>query len=139
MSFWDAIALGAVQGATEFLPVSSSGHLVLAQELMGITLPGVVFEVVVHLATLVSILLVYRARVTRLVAGSLRGDRDALRYLGALQDPESLADLAACTVLQDSGSRQALLEIENVEARLRKLIQFLLAEIRQRRKSREHE
>lgn len=64
---------------------------------------------------------------------------DVLRYLGSLQDPESLADLAACTVLQDSGSRQVLLETENVEMRLRKLIHFLLAELRRRRKSKDHE
>jgi len=64
---------------------------------------------------------------------------DVLRYLGSLQDPESLADLAACTVLRDSDSRQVLLETEHVEARLRKLIHFLLAEIQRRRKSRDHE
>ena len=65
--------------------------------------------------------------------------RDTLRYLGSLRDPETLADLAACTVLHNSDSRQTLLEIEDVEARLRKLIQFLLAEIRLRRQSDEHE
>lgn len=84
MTIWEAIVLGIVQGATEFLPVSSSGHLVLTQELMGLELPGVVFEVVVHLATLVSILMVYRARVIRLLVGTVRGDRDTLRYVGLL-------------------------------------------------------
>lgn len=82
MSWWEALILGIVQGATEFLPVSSSGHLVLTQELMGLTLPGVVFEVTVHVATLVSILLVYRDRVTWLLTGTLRGDREAIRYAG---------------------------------------------------------
>lgn len=61
--------------------------------------------------------------------------RDVLKYLGSLQDPDSLADLTACTVLQDSDSRQTLLELEDVEARLRRLLQFLLAEIQLRRKS----
>lgn len=84
MTVWEAVILGIVQGATEFLPVSSSGHLVLTQELMGLRLPGVVFEVAVHVATLVSILLVYRDRVARLVTGSLRGDRESLAYLGQL-------------------------------------------------------
>lgn len=84
MSLWEALVLGVIQGATEFLPVSSSGHLVLGQELMGLAIPGVVFEVAVHVATLVSILVVYRARVTRLVTGSLRGDRASLRYVGLL-------------------------------------------------------
>lgn len=84
MSLWEAIVLGVVQGATEFLPVSSSGHLVLSQELMGLAIPGVLFEVAVHLATLVSILIVYRTRIARLVSGSLRGDREAWSYLGLL-------------------------------------------------------
>ena len=60
MSTWESVLLGVVQGATEFLPVSSSGHLVMAQTVLGIELPGVVFEVAVHLATLLSILVVYR-------------------------------------------------------------------------------
>lgn len=82
-----------------------------------------------------------------LPAGTLKPDwnevqtcaGDVLRYLGSLQDPESLADLTACAVLQNSDSRQVLLEIEEIEVRLRKLIQFLLAEIRRRRKSRDDE
>lgn len=59
MHFWEVIILGIIQGFTEFLPVSSSGHLVLAQSLLGMNSPGVVVEVVLHLGTLVSILIVY--------------------------------------------------------------------------------
>lgn len=84
MTLWEALILGIVQGATEFLPVSSSGHLVLGQELMGLAIPGVVFEVAVHVATLVSILVVYRERVARLLAGTVRGEAEALRYVGLL-------------------------------------------------------
>ena len=43
MSVWESIVLGFVQGATEFLPVSSSGHLVMTQALLGITIPGLTF------------------------------------------------------------------------------------------------
>lgn len=82
MTLWEAIVLGVVQGATEFLPVSSSGHLVIVQALMGLTLPGVFFEICVHVATLVSVLMVYRKRVTSLVGGVAAGDRDALEYVG---------------------------------------------------------
>lgn len=84
MNAWEALFLGVVQGATEFLPVSSSGHLVISQQLLGIRISGVVFEVVVHLATLVSILLVYRRRVGALVRGTVTGDAGSLRYLGLL-------------------------------------------------------
>jgi len=49
-----------VQGATEFLPVSSSGHLVLASSLLGFSEQGIVFDVLLHLGTLVSVLIVFR-------------------------------------------------------------------------------
>jgi undecaprenyl-diphosphatase len=68
---------------------------------MGITLPGVVLEVVVHLATLVPLLLVYRARVTRLVVGSLRGDREARRYVG-LQAVALIPAAVVGTFFQDA-------------------------------------
>jgi Lon protease-like protein len=64
---------------------------------------------------------------------------NALCDLESLQEPGILADLVANALLQDSGSRQMLLEAGEVEARLRQLIQFLLADIRQRRKSKPHE
>jgi undecaprenyl-diphosphatase len=78
----ESAILGFVQGATEFLPVSSSGHLVMAQALLGLEIPGVLFEVAVHVATLISILLVYRTRVGSLLQGAVRRDREALTYIG---------------------------------------------------------
>ncbi len=82
MTWLESLFLGFVQGATEFLPVSSSGHLVMSQAILGIDIPGLLFEVAVHVATLVSILLVYRSRVGGLAAGALRGERDAWEYVG---------------------------------------------------------
>ncbi len=71
MAWWEAALLGLVQGLTEFLPVSSSGHLVLGQYLLGIeTAGGVTFEVFVHFGTVLSILTVYRVRVLRLLGAS---------------------------------------------------------------------
>ncbi len=84
MSSWEAILLGLVQGATEFLPVSSSGHLVAGQTVLGIGVPGVVFEVAVHLATLLSVLLVYRGRVGQLVRGTAQFRGDSWCYVGLL-------------------------------------------------------
>ncbi len=81
MSPWEALVLGVVQGATEFLPVSSSGHLVIVQALLGVRIPGVFFEIAVHVATLISVLVVYRRRVTGLATGVVAGDRDAVRYV----------------------------------------------------------
>lgn len=84
MTVWEAFLLGGIQGATEFLPVSSSGHLVIGQVLMGISVPGVLFEVTLHVATLLSVLVVYRARVGRLLTGAVRRDGEAWRYLALL-------------------------------------------------------
>ncbi len=84
MSGIDAFLLGLIQGLTEFLPVSSSGHLVLSQELLGIQQEGLRFEVAVHVATLVSVLVFYRRRVASLVWGSARLQAESLRYVGKL-------------------------------------------------------
>ncbi|MBI89293.1 MAG: hypothetical protein CMG60_04325 [Candidatus Marinimicrobia bacterium] len=59
MNFIEGVILGVIQGFTEFLPISSSGHLVLAQELLGIKQPGNEFEILVHIGTLCSILVVF--------------------------------------------------------------------------------
>lgn len=56
MSLFQAIILGVVQGLTEFLPISSSGHLVLVPWLLGWPYPGLTFDVALHLGTLVSLL-----------------------------------------------------------------------------------
>jgi undecaprenyl-diphosphatase len=84
LTLLDAVVLGIVQGATEFLPVSSSGHLVIFQTILGVQAPGVVFEVAVHVATLASILVVYRTRVADLALGAVRREPAALRYVGLL-------------------------------------------------------
>ena len=62
-----------------------------------------------------------------------------LGYLDSISDPEQAADLVSCAVLPDAAERQTILETVDVETRLRRLIQFLLAEIRKRRKSDAHE
>lgn len=60
MSFWEAALLGLIQGLTEFLPVSSSGHLALAQGWLGLPPGDLLFEIVVHMATLLAVLAYYR-------------------------------------------------------------------------------
>lgn len=67
MSFIEAILLGIIQGLTEFLPISSSGHLVLFQNWMDINIEGNSFEVVVHIGTLGSILFVFWPDISHLL------------------------------------------------------------------------
>jgi len=76
--------LAAVQGLTEFLPVSSSGHLVILQGLMDVPRQGIAFEVVVHLGTLLAVLVVYGRDLLRILVGALRRDRKSLRMIGLL-------------------------------------------------------
>jgi undecaprenyl-diphosphatase len=77
MSWWEALILGIVQGLTEFFPVSSSGHLVMGQELLGIQIPGILFDVAVHIATLFSVMIVYRHKLLRLLRGMLPGSTES--------------------------------------------------------------
>src|SRR5882762_8333279 len=60
--------------------------------------------------------------------------KEILNYLDSITDPEQAADLVSCAVLPGAAERQAILETVDVEARLRRLIHFLLAEIRNKRK-----
>jgi len=78
------MVLGVVQGFTEFLPVSSSGHLVVGQELMGVNPPGQSFEIALHVATLLSIVVVYRTRLATLIRDAAKRDPEAWRYIGLL-------------------------------------------------------
>jgi len=55
VGIWQAVVLGIVQGLTEFLPVSSSGHLVLFGALLNVSEPGMLFEIMLHFGTLVAI------------------------------------------------------------------------------------
>ena len=70
MAWWQAILLGLIQGLTEFLPVSSSGHLMIFKELLGVDAEGFLdFTVLVHLGTVLSTLVVFRAVIWELLKG----------------------------------------------------------------------
>ena len=78
----DVMLLAVLQGIAEFLPISSSGHLVLAQSLLKINMPGVRLEVVLHLGTMASIMAYYRTALWNLACGALRGRRASWTTLG---------------------------------------------------------
>ncbi len=68
MSVTQAIILGVVQGLTEFLPVSSSGHLLVLKNLFGVADVPILFDVLLHIATLVVVILVFRRRIGQIFA-----------------------------------------------------------------------
>jgi undecaprenyl-diphosphatase len=73
MNVLSAVFLGIVQGLTEFLPVSSSGHLVLFQNLLpGFKQPGILFDVLLHLATLFAVVFYFRRRILELRFNDLK-------------------------------------------------------------------
>lgn len=73
MEWFESIILGLVQGLTEFLPVSSSGHLMIARELLGVELPSeadfLSYEVIVHAATVCATIVVFRKQILDLFKG----------------------------------------------------------------------
>ncbi len=75
MSYWHALIMGILQGLTEFLPVSSSGHLALGRHILGLEGTGITFEVLVHTGTLVSVLVVFGSEVRRILLALYRGIR----------------------------------------------------------------
>lgn len=74
MTVWKAILLGILQGLTEFLPVSSSGHLVLAQHLLGIREPELAFDLLLHLGTVLAILVFLRREISLMFGSLFRRD-----------------------------------------------------------------
>ena len=86
MTLVQSVILGLVQGATEFLPISSSGHLVIVPAIFGWEAPPVAFDVLLHLGTLVAVIIYFRHELSQVALGLLtRGaERAPARRLGWL-------------------------------------------------------
>ena len=84
MTLLSVIVLAIIQGLTEFLPVSSSGHLALAGMIMNVPEGDMTFEIVVHLGTLMAVLAVYKKDLMELVSGVFRKQRESLVLAGLL-------------------------------------------------------
>lgn len=80
-SGFEAVVLGAVQGLAEFLPISSSAHLILVPWLLKWNDPGLVFDVALHLGTLIALLIYYWREWVSMGASIFNGDRDRRRLL----------------------------------------------------------
>jgi undecaprenyl-diphosphatase len=96
VSLLEAIVLGAVQGLTEFIPISSSGHLVIVPELFGWKHPGLAFDVLLHAASLLALLVYFSGDLLDLargVMGKSRGSRKLVGLLALGTIPAALAGL----------------------------------------------
>ncbi len=76
MSLLEAIIQGIVQGLTEFLPVSSSGHLSVTQHILGVSLDSIFFDILLHLGTLIAVCFVYYKLIGRLIVEFFRSIND---------------------------------------------------------------
>lgn len=83
MSLFQSFIMGLIQGLTEFLPVSSSGHLVLANNILGIQADmGIIFEVMLHLGTLLSVFIVFYRDIIAMIREFFAMGGDILRGKG---------------------------------------------------------
>ena len=84
MSTLEALVLGAVQGLTEFIPISSSGHLVLVPAALGWDKPSLAFDVMLHAASVVALLIYFSGDLLDLAKGVLSGDKESRRMVWLL-------------------------------------------------------
>ncbi len=90
MTLWQSLVLGIVQGISEFIPISSSGHLVVLRAIMGIDEIPLLYDVVLHIATLTVVVVFFRERISRMIVAIGRlvarrtTDEDALELKLAL-------------------------------------------------------
>ena len=78
---WKTVLIGIVEGLTEFLPVSSTGHIILAEEVLHFQgPPGKVFEIVIQLGAILAVCVLYRAKIILTVSGVLKREPVATRF-----------------------------------------------------------
>jgi len=82
---WKALLIGVVEGLTEFLPVSSTGHIILAEEVLDFQgPPGKVFEIVIQLGAILAVCLLYRAKIWTTALGVMQREKPAMRFALAI-------------------------------------------------------
>ncbi len=77
MKIQESLILGIIQGITEFLPVSSSGHLLVVRQLMGLEPVPVLFDVILHISTLIVVIIVFKSKIGSILRTLLRWVRSA--------------------------------------------------------------
>ncbi|PIE71968.1 MAG: UDP-diphosphatase [Deltaproteobacteria bacterium] len=101
MTFWQSIFLGILQGVSEFLPISSSGHLVLGQHLMGLAEPDLFFDISLHMGTLGAVFIVFFNDLSHMTAAVFRWMISVCNPLSDNRHPENSDHLhmAVCVII----------------------------------------
>ena len=99
MQTWQVILLGLIEGLTEFLPVSSTGHLLLVGHFLGFRSPGRAFEVLIQLGAILAILTVYSVKLLQLArdlpsSPRARRDRKSTRLNSSHSSPSRMPSSA---------------------------------------------
>jgi undecaprenyl-diphosphatase len=82
---WKTVLIGIVEGLTEFLPVSSTGHIILAEEVLHFEgPPGKVFDIVIQLGAILAVCVLYRAKIWSTITGVVRREPIAIRFASAV-------------------------------------------------------
>ena len=117
MTWWEALILGLVQGLAEFLPISSSGHLVLGEHLLGIDEQSITFEVFVHFGTVLSIVTVYWKRILDILGSFFKALASPSRLIAAFS-PGTIEHVTPEPFAQEVGADPVAPDASNGSVRL---------------------
>lgn len=122
MSVIEAIILGIVQGLTEFLPVSSSGHLQIAKEVLGVTLTdNLTFDMMLHVATVMATIAVLWREINGLAKGVLRDVSNGLKWIfGTVSTRNAATEARSRTAYGHTAMQNGEQETRFLEGNLRK-------------------
>ena len=113
MPIWKAVILGIIQGAAEFLPVSSSGHLVIVKEILGVDLGngGIFFDVMLHIGTLLAIFVAFWKDIKHLIVEGIHILIDIFYNIGVLIQKVARRECAYRRVVRSSYRKLVVLII----------------------------
>jgi undecaprenyl-diphosphatase len=141
MTAFQAVVLGAVQGFTEFLPISSSAHLVLVPSLLGWRRPSLAFDVLLHAASLIATLVYFRAELLEILLGLRRAGpgRRLLALLVVATIPAAFLGFFFGEPLERTFDRPRSVAVELVVTGIILLAAEAFARLRERRSSESRE
>jgi undecaprenyl-diphosphatase len=93
LTLFEAFILSLVQGVTEFLPISSSGHLVFCQKIIGLKHPPVFFDILVHVGTLTAVFIFFKEKIIKIAKEILSGQLKFLFILIIASIPAAIAGI----------------------------------------------